>query len=377
METLLLLLAFPLAWPFIAKKIWHNDINWTEMVLQIVICVSLVCGVWFAGIKSATQDTEIWNGYITDKKRDHGHYERAYECFCTDVCSGSGSSRSCYRSCQTCYEDRYTVTWYAKSTIGNIRFKHLDRGSKRVYNEPDPVAYKNCIVGEPASLERTYTNYVQAVSDSLFNTEATVNQYANKVPAYPKVFAFYKINRVLNVGSKIQHKTINTTNGLLNEALKDLGRQKQVNIVVILTGIKDPSYKYAVERKWLGGEKNDVIVLVGLDGNKIVWSDTITWALNKNNELFQIKMRDGVEELKTFEPKQFTDFVAGTIKEYYDRPTMEQFEYLKGEIKPPKGIIIAAVLIAILGSLLLTVIFRYWEIDDAIGRKFGRRGRYY
>ena len=58
MEALLALLAFPLIWPFIAKRIWHQTINWQEMGLQIVLVALVGTGVWYGGLGATTHDAE-------------------------------------------------------------------------------------------------------------------------------------------------------------------------------------------------------------------------------------------------------------------------------------------------------------------------------
>lgn len=374
MEGLLILLLFPLAWPFIAKRIWHTTINWTEMAVQILVVTLVTSGVWAAGKYGQTQDTEIWNGYVVSKDRDHGHYLRSYSCNCRQSCSGSGSNRSCYETCDTCYEDRYTVTWSANTTVGGITFSHLDRSSRSVYNEPDPASYTRCVVGEPASLPKRYTNYVQAVPQSLFHDASKIaQQYAGQIPAYPRVYDFYRINRVLTVGTKVPNDIVNQINNDLNVALKTLGASKQVNIVVVLTEIDDSSYRYAIENAWLGGEKNDVIVILGLNGTEITWADTFTWALNKGNELFQVKLRDSLNELGHLDPGTLTPAIVEHIKKHYDRPSMKDFKYLEEDINPPTWVIILAIILAIGGSLGLSVVFHRTEMDDVIGDLFTGR----
>lgn len=375
MEALLILLLFPLAWPFIAKRIWHNSINWTEMTIQIVgVCV-LVVATWQLGVYGQTSDTEIWNGQIVSKDRDHGHYVRSYDCNCRQSCSGSGSSRSCHQVCSTCYEDHYTVTWTANTTAGNLQFDHKDSTWKSVYNSPDPAPYTNCKKGQPASREHSYTNYVQAVPESLFNDDSELNTYADKVPAYPRVYNFYKIDRVLQVGTGYKYAA--TLNDQLNDALKTLGPLKQANIIVILTDIADPSYRFAVERAWLGGEKNDIIVFLGLDKDTIIWADVMTWALNEGNELFHVTLRDELVALGTVEDvNAVSSAVVNNVKGLYDRPNMSDYEYLKDEISPPTWVIILAIFFAIGGSLGLTFVFHRYEVDDFIGELFKRNRRY-
>jgi len=65
------------------------------------------------------------------------------------------------------------VDWYAKSTVGNIKFDSEDRESRSVYDYPNPPAYSNCAIGQPAALEHSYVNYVQAVPQSLFADKAS------------------------------------------------------------------------------------------------------------------------------------------------------------------------------------------------------------
>jgi hypothetical protein len=368
MEGLLLLLLFPLAWPFIAKRIWHTTVNWQEMGLNIVIPVLLATLVWQLGVYGQTTDHEVWNGQITSKSRVHDTYEDPYDCMCTTDKDGS-------QSCSTCYETRYTVTWSAKSTVGNIRFKHLDRTSRSVYNESDPVAYKRCKKGQPAAMEKSYTNYVQAVPQSLFNDNSTTaEQFAGKIPAYPRVHSRYKINRVLNVGTKLSTETA-TLNKDLSESLKRLGATKQANIIVILTEIDDPTYRHAVENAWKGGKKNDIVIFIGVDGNKITWTDTMTWALNSGNEMFHVTMRDGIEEIGTVDTTKLTPFISKTVSGLYDRPHMKDYEYLADEISPPTWVIVLAIIIAIGGSIGLTILFHYKEVDFLQGSGYNSRTR--
>lgn len=365
MEKLMLLLLFPLAWPFIAKRIWDTEITYQEMFLNIIIVVITTTVVWELGKYNQTADVEIWNGEIVSKDRHHGHYIHTYSCNCTESCSGSGSNEICIETCQTCYEDHYTVTWVANTTVGKVQFDHKDSTSRSVYNSQNPTAYTRCKVGEPAAIEHGYTNYVQAVPQSLFhNTSEVALDYKKSIPAYPRVFDFYHIDRILKVGVDLSKETQDALNDGLNNALITLGPAKEVNIILLFTSIQDASYRYAVENAWLGGEKNDVIIFLGVDdAKKILWVDVMTWALNSGNELFQVKMRDGLKKIGTVDVEKIVSFVPQTILQYYDRPHMRDFEYLKDAVEPQLWVIIFAVVISTIGSMGLTILFNRYEID--------------
>jgi len=374
MEKLLILCLFPVAWPFIAQRIWHTKINYQEMALQIVLVTVVVAGVWQIGKWGQTVDTEVWNGQVISKQRIHDEYTRSYECNCSESCSGSGSSRSCYTTCDTCYEDHYTVEWLANTTVGKVQFDYKDSTWRSVYNSPDPAVYTNCKKGHPASIEHNYTNYVQAVPESLFNDNSSfAEQFAGKIPAYPRVYGFYKFNRVINVDSSVPQSFVTDLDTQIDNTLKVLGPTKQVNIIVILTEIDDPSYRFAIENAWLGGEKNDVIVMVGLDGNTITWVDIMTWALNSGNELFHVTLRDALTNLKTIDSPDLALTITNIVASKYDRPRMADYEYLADEVEPAGWVIILAIVLAIGGSLGLTFVFHRVDVDFLGKRGYGRR----
>lgn len=345
------------------KFVLRTTFNWKELAVSVVVVSILVVATIQLGKYGQTQDTEVWNSKITAKKRVQDYWEESYDCNCTTYsCGTSKSPRTC-ETCQTCYRDHYTVDWFAKSPIGKFRFKYLDSGYKSVYKTPDPARYTKCKVGEPASKEFTYTNYVQAVPNSLFHDDSTIaEQYAGKIPGYPRVYDYYRINRVLNVDSKISAEEVKTLNTNLNQELTSLGATKQANIIVILTELDDPNYRYAVENKWQGGEKNDVVIFIGLDDHKITWVDVMTWALNSGNEMFHVTMRDGIIDMKDFDVATLTPFISKTITKLYDRPFMRDYEYLADEIDPPTWVIWLALFFAFGGSALLTFIFHKQEI---------------
>lgn len=354
MEILYILLG-PLAWLFFVKYFLRYTFSWKELGVSVVVVTILVTATIQLGKFGMTRDTEVWNGWVAEKVRDHGTYEQSYSCNCTTDKKGN-------RSCSTCYETHYTVDWFANTTVGKITFKSLDSTFRSVYNKPDPLRYTQCKVGEPAAIEHGYTNYVQAVPNSLFHDNSKAFDYADKIPNYPRVYDHYRFNRVINVDSAIPTAQVNELDRNLDNVLKLLGASKQANIIVILTEIDDPTYRYTVENHWQGGEKNDIVIFIGLDGTKITWVDIMTWALNSGNEMFHVKMRDGILAMEEFNVSKLTPFITKTITETYDRPEMAEYEYLADEIDPPTWVIWLALFFAFGGSAIATYFFHKHEL---------------
>ena len=372
METFYLIILVPVVWALFVRWKFQASITWLEMGAQMFIAFVVLGIVWAAGSYSQTHDTEIWNGEVTAKVREHDQYTESYKCRCHQSCSGSGDSRSCHEVCSTCYREHYTVDWFLKSTIGNIRLQKLDRTSRSVYNTPDPADYTAAYVGEPCSDARGYTNYIKAVPDSLFNMEASeFEQFDSLIPSYPEVYGKYHVDHVITMGMGA-NVPIRDWNNYLAGKLKKLGPASQANIIVILVNTADITYRHALEAAWLGGKKNDVIVMAGVtEYPKIDWVDTITLGQNADNGLLTVKIRDELTALGTIESGQAViDTVATNVAQHFDRKPMADFEYLKDDIEPATWVVITAFILAFLLSAGLTWAF---HVYDPFGSGYSRR----
>jgi hypothetical protein len=347
------MLVFPLLAALYVHFFLRSTVSYTESVISFLF----VAGVSLLLITATTYrdlgDVEVVNGQVLSKERNHGSYIRPYTCNCRTISTGKTSTTVC----STCFETRHTVEWLAKTSVGVVTFDKKDSGSSSVYNSPDPAAYTECYTGQPVSLQRAWANYIKAEPESLFNTKLDTQMYSESVPAYPKVHSFYKINRVLDVNSGLPQSTITSLNDSFNHALKELGPSKQVNIITILTSINDPYYKHAVENQWVGAKNNDVVLLFGVDGNNILWSDAFTWGLNTDNEMFVASLKSKLSSMKTFEVQEVVTQTTDTISSLYNRPSREKFRYLFDSLTPPVWVVAICWLLSLLGTVVLTYIF--------------------
>lgn len=321
-------------------------------IVGFFISVVLMFGAFYISRGMQTADTEIINGEVIDKTREHGHYLRSYECNCTTVtsCGGSGSGRSCssQRVCQTCYEDRYTVTWECIANIGRVTIKHLDETSRSVYNTPDPKRYTDIVIGEPFAMENSYTNYIKAVPGSLFRPaqETLKQQYASKIPEYPgQVFDFYRINRTVPVGVNIPN--IREWNDRISNALRVLGPKRQANVVVVVTNIADPNYFYALQDAWVNGRKNDIVLVIGAPEfpGKPAWVNVM--ALTQDS-IFQIRLRDRIMSLDQLTAESVVNNIKEEALASFKRKEMEDFKYLEAEISPPTWVMVMLTILNII-----------------------------
>lgn len=342
--------------PWILRLKWPHKISWIEMSVSIIASIVITSIVYFTGMYTQMDDVEILNGQVLSKNREHGTWLESYSCRCHTSCSGSGKSRSCSSHCSTCYRKHYTVSWDCDTSVGSFNIDHEDSTSSLVYALPDPNRYTTIQKGDPVAKTHHYDNYIKAVPDSLFH-QVDLKQFEQKIPPYPdNIYDIYNINRAVSVGVPVPD--INDWNRDISMMLRTLGPSKQVNVAVVFTDVADQSYLYALEGKWLGGKKNDVIVVFGTSQYpKIDWIGVLSWT---DNQLFKVELRDELYAMGNVDRARTFKIIEDKIQTRFVRKEMADFEYLKSRIEPPTW---AIVLAFVLGLLMMggTSIWFYRE----------------
>jgi len=360
MEYILLICILPLLWAVISKFVFPRKISVKEMLIQCAVTFIVVASGYYLSKANLISATEILNGQITAKNSERVSCEHSYECHCHRVYdTDSGGRRSSHRECDTCYEHSYDVDWNVTSTVGEFTIDRVDRQGLFA-----PPRWSQIARGEPASKSISYKNYVKGAKFSLFNFGELANdkRFATLIPAYPQVYDYYRINRVLALGLVLPDQQ--SLNALLNDQLRILGPQKQANVILVVVNTAEPSYRYALERAWIGGEKNDIIVIIGMtEYPKIAWVDTITLAKDSGNELLQVKMRDELLALQTLDnPVIVTAKIASVISTDFHRKHMKDLKYLEAEIQPSMTAMMILYIVTVLLNVGLTWCFYNNEV---------------
>lgn len=366
MTMQMLLLAFPFL-VIVGSRIWNGEnFSWLEAGAQALLSVILIVGGYQAGKHLEMTAVEYWTGTIQAKDKSDGHYVTSYSCNCRK--SSDGKSEIC----DTCYTDHYTRKWYLDTTVGEIVTSSIDTEWRLIRDGFDADrdwldAYK----GEACSIPNTYLNYVAAAESSLHHREGTVEKWAEKglLPSYPRIHGIYHLNRVYDLGVGI--KNIDAWRKRLDEFMGTLGALKEINIFVYFVPTTDQSYKHALEAHWKGANKNDTIVLIGMEDDRktISWVDTITWA--KSN-IYAVTLREEIMQhspLDEFSYGNILGVINSATLKFYERRSMQEFEHLAKEIKPPMWIMIILIIFAVPGSLALAYLFHRIDLDEMIRRR--------
>ena len=364
MTLLVILLVVAIAWGGLAHLIFPERFTLIEGVVQSAVATVLGGIILLCIYHKDLGDFAILNGQVTGKKSEKVNCEHSYTCNCVTTCSGSGSSRTCSTICQTCYEHSYDIDWNVFTSVGNLTIDRVNRQGTK-----EPPRWTAVLPGEPASRTESYRNYLKASPASLFAMGEIENdkiKYAGLFPTYPRVYDYYRYNRVIQI--KTSYPQATELNNTLNMELRTLGIQKQVNILVVFVKTTDPQYRFAFERHWLGGKKNDVIILFGMDDErKLSWTDVITFGKNSGNEMLAVLLRDEIRGLA--ERQQFgnatmlSGIITKTIANSFKRKQMKDFEYLKDDYSPSGNAIMGFVIFQIILLTGMTIFFYNFDLQ--------------
>lgn len=303
-----------------------HRVTWKEFGLHVGIQSLVTAVTVFSLYHVNTRDLEILNGKISKKEKERVSCSHSYPCRCRSVSCGKGCRTTV---CSTCYSHLYDVDWAVYTTLKDrIEISRVDRQGLRM-----PQRWDQAVIGEPASVVRSFENFIKASPDSLFRHQGLVEKFASLIPPYPgKLYDYYRVDRVVSVGLTIPdierwNEILSGLNSDLNEAL-DLAP----NVVLVLAQKQPNDYFYALEQAWVGGKENDVVLVVSVDETLgIQWAEVMAWT---KDEFFKVRLRDDIASLGRFELEKVVGVLKEDISKYYVRKPMKDFEYLKSRIVP-------------------------------------------
>ncbi|MFA6604297.1 MAG: hypothetical protein WCT10_05720 [Patescibacteria group bacterium] len=343
-----------------------------EFFVHEAVVIIIIASGYFIAFSGMTADTELWNGVVAKKWQGTQHCCHSYPCNphpCN--CDSKGSCSTCW---DTCYRHSRDINWNAESSNGEGIYSN----GCNAPNSSAPARWNTIVIGEPTAVEHGYTNYIKGNPDSILRRTGAAERFAGKLPSYPTVYDYYRANRFLTVGVKLSG--VARLNQRLSEINAKLGRAKEVNIIVIAVGESDQSYLEAIRETWLGGKKNDVIVVIGLaampeapDRQDIAWAGVVSWT---KNEDVKIAIRDRILDLKTFDGSKILEIVQEEVAAKFVRRPWADFDYLKSTLEPPRW---ALWFLGILGCLIsIGLQVHFWIADpfgDGRDDRFGGRYR--
>jgi hypothetical protein len=351
----------------------HQRITLTELAIQLAV-VAVIVGISISFIyHQNVDDTQVLNGKVTGKHRQTVPCSHSYSCDChtvTYMCSkGSGKNQhmgTCTRTeCDTCYEHHrwsrkvrgHDYNWIITSTLRSFRVNRVDR-----QGAIEPARYSISNVGDPVAVTSDYENYIKAAPDTLFQRHGLVKKFTGQFPEYPlRIYDYHYMDRLVGNFSPSHalywQKELNRLNSRL--------QKRKANVVVVLLRGKPQEYAYALEQQWVGGKKNDVIVLINTNdsGKSISWTYIMSWT---KKELFKIELRDHINAVGSVDLAHIFAIIERDTLASFEHRSMKDFEYLKSSIVPTAGQWTWSLVISIIVSIGLSVFFSQPDVHISI-----------
>ena len=367
--SIFFLLLIPLAIAAIGFFAGKGKIDPRELGIQVAVVLIAVLVPYAIALHGKTSDTEIWNGVVASKDFYSVSCCHPYCCQTCQSCTtdSKGNTTCSSYCCQTCYEHSHDDEWDAMSSNN----ENIYHNGCNAPGYAAPARWTAIKIGEPTAVEHDYSNYIKGSPDTLLRRTGASDTYGKFVPDYPRVYDLYRADRFLVVGAMVPNRA--PLNQRLSEINAKLGRQKKVNIDVIVTAVADERYLEAVREKWLGGKINDVVVVVGVDGYslKIAWAGVISWT---HNETLKVDLRNQILDMNVLDGSKLLDIIEQEVVVKYDHVRISEFEYLNASITPSMTFKVWLGVIAILLSLGLEIFFWLQDpFDNGFRSSYRRR----
>lgn len=351
---LLMVLAIPVLISMIGMLSSRGRITLKEFgILEAVMVIVVAVGYGISRYTS-TQDTEVWSGRIVEKERDRVSCEHSYDCNphpCN--CDDKGNCDTCY---DTCYDHSYDYDWVLFTS--NKERIEIDRVDRQGVNTPKRWA--DAYVGEPTAEAHDFENFIKANPSTILRRTAAVDQFKKEmIPKYPdKIYDYYRCNRFIPIGLSVPDAK--QWNSNLDKINADLGAKKKMNVVVIVASTADMAYTYAIEEAWIGGKKNDFIIVIGAPNYpKIDWVSSVSWTIAED---LKVELRDAILKVGTMEKRdELCQLIRQMTDQKFVHRHMDDFEYLMASVQP--GPFTTLFLFTLAFSLSVGLTIYFWKYD--------------
>lgn len=326
----------------------HNKkVVWWEYIILILGSIILYLITKMAIIGIITSDTEYLGGYITKTT----YYEPWTELVTVTKTDEKGETYTVeekeYHSEKYTYQTNISKKEKTCTRKEHEELKHLFstypkfRELNRRSYDKDGDAYDYFWGGSNLTMrtiteKHIYKNPMKG-SNSIFKLTGKDKE---KLYEYPKIKD--KDQRVLIGRNNIIDQRLRILNARL-------GKEYQIRVfVLIFPGEYGVSISEEQKRYWEGGNKNELVVCLGLRGDSVVWCNPFSWC---DSPEIETRIKGWYIENPNFDLVSFCDYLEPLIKKYWVRKKFSDFNYITTEI-PIWGYLIIFIITLIYVTLI-------------------------
>lgn len=328
---------------------YRKETVWWEYLVVIIPTILIYFMVRGIVLFTSSLSTEYYGGYIT-KITHYDDWDEWIVKTCTRrVYAGTDSKgHAKYRtetydcSYREYYPDYWTMT---------------DNNGSEIYISQNEFDSIKRTWGTPEIFLDMHRNYMNIDGDAQYHewnnnkktirTTSTAHSYRNKVKNSLSVFNFKEINQkeAKKLGlfdyPKIKNYDQNPILGLRGCTEDDIreisylngiyGKEKQFRIYLMFFYNKDLQISIDQQSYWVGGNKNEFNVCIGLDSitNKIQWVNAFSWM---DKPTLEVNVESYFNSRDSVDIKSFSEYINRLIPSQWERKEFKDFEYLKSEL---------------------------------------------
>lgn len=297
-----------------------KEYKWYELVLSLVITTSLIIGAKAIVEHSAVTFTEHWGETIVSVFEEEPWNEwitktcsEQYACGTTTDANGNSTTQYCTRYYDCSYQDNHSPRWYCKTDLGNTYYmteKYHDElvklygttknviktrnnhSSNSKCSGSDGTKFQGQRVGRTSNVYKTnwnkiedtrkgvftkhkYENRIKSADITLFDISLVTDEEADSLGLfdYPEKIDKYKCPVFL--GGNVSEET----QDVFRRLNAKFGPSNQFKLWILVFENKPLSIAHMQENYWVKGNKNELIVCIGINDKKeITWSHSFSWA---------------------------------------------------------------------------------------------------
>lgn len=381
----LMILIIPVITCIILFTKYYKETVWWEYAVVIVPSLILYFFLKYAMVSFSTMDTEYIGAYVTSTTYYEAWDEMVQVQKTRQVPCGTDSKGNVkYRTeTYTVWERRYHPEHWAY-TDNLSRFEHSIskkmfniinnrlqakpefKDMHRHYHMIDGDAYVRKYKGDmetcyPLTYTHSYENRVKASDHSIFKfrdlSPEEIKRYS--VYDYPGI---KEMDQNPIIGKKVPYeaeKLIRYING-------HYGKESQIRVFILLFDSPDINIGDMQRSHWLGGNKNEFVVCLGVDSTKVSWCFPFSW---QDQPKLEVMTKQYFIDNPELDIEKYGEFLIKNIKQW-KRKEFKDFEYISVELS------INQLLIIIIIIICYNIGISYWVITNDYKEDCNKRGYY-
>jgi len=337
---------------------FRKHVAWWEYMLPLagaVIPALIIKMVFSFGLSS---DTEWWTGNI-ERIEFYEKWNEKVVYYDTEYYTDSNGDRQSRQVRKTRIDTHYPK-WYLEDSNGIE--KSIDKSEyNRIVNRWGNQDFKD-LHRDYHSIDGDmfYANFPGGDENRFILT--TTHRYKNKVAATANVFDFEEVDpdewelfEYPDNGWSIDSPHHMGETGLTRQEGRRIalfntrwGKAKQIRVWFLIFQDKTLDSGYAQEAYWKGGNKNELVICLGVDeSRKIQWGHVFSWT---DRESFKIELRNQINSMKGEELSinPTMDWLDSNIGKW-ERKSFEDFDYI--DVPSPWWAVMINYIITVLCSI--------------------------